>query len=258
MKDDDLKKILRQSLQQTAIKDDEKHLAVVFLLAKAEAGRRAKKPRISFLRFLFLQIKFMGWKIWTAQGIFLWVLSNLLRHWWRYLLENPSGITRALFCLAVLVLMTALPFIYRSVFYQMQEIETATYFSSAKLLMARLAIIGFGSVVILGGIFAGIVIKTSLPASNVFLWLAVPFLFIAGGSLFMLGHFGNKGFFYGSMSLCIFSILSCIALPERYHQLFQQSYSLNWLMAGIFLILFCVGQLRYILYHSAYAEKQIV
>lgn len=154
--------------------------------------------------------------------------------------------------------MTALPFIYRSIRYQMQEVEAATYFSSVKLLMARLAVIGIGDIFILAGICILTLVKTPLLAGNAILNLCFPFLLVVSGCLFMLGHFNPKHFFVGSLVFCSVLVLGCAVIPGRFEALFQQTFTVGWMGICALLILFCTQQFQYILYRSSYTEMQIV
>lgn len=259
MKNDDFEKKLKKTLHRTSSMADNEHLESTILLARKEDLQRHAHERISFTRFLSIQIKFIGWKIWAAQGIILLIISSILTHTYgSYFFENPQFIARLLFCLSVLIIMTALPFIYRSVRYQMQEVEAATYFSSIKLLMAKLAVIGIGDIFMLIGIFITTIMKTSLQAENAILYLCVPFLFASSGCLFMLGHCTSKHFIAGSVGLCSFFILLCIAVPGHCRLIFQQSFSIGWMVVCAVLISFCIQQFHYILYHSSYTELQVV
>jgi len=258
VKSKDFEKKLKQTLHQSPAMADSDHLEHTLLLAKNEAYQRHKHERISFTRLLSSQIKFIGWKVWAAQGIFLLIVSNILaRAYGRYFWENPHSITKLLFCLSVLIPVTAVPFICRSIRYQMQEVEAATYFSSVKLLMAKLAVIGIGDISLLAGIFITAVIKTSIQTGSAILYLCFPFLFVSSGCLFMLGHFTSRLFFAGSMGLCSFLILICAVIPGHFELLFQQSLSMGWTVICALLIAFCIQQVRYILYDSHYTEMQI-
>ncbi len=256
MKEQNFEKKLKRSLHQSPPMRNEKHFENTLLLARKEAYQKQKRERISFTRFLSMQIKFIGWKIWSVQGIFLAAISCILSRSYDYI-KNPQHMTKLLFCLSVLVFMTALPFVYRSVRYQMQEIEAVTRFSSVKLLMAKLIVIGIGDVSILSGILFTTVIKTSLQIDSAILYLSFPFLLVCSSSLFMLGHFTTKQFFVGSMGLCSFLVLVLFVIPRHYGLLFQQSFSAGWIMICALLTAFCIQQFRYILYYSSYTEMQV-
>lgn len=256
MKEQDVEKKLRRALHQPCPTGREKHFEETILLVREELVQKKKRRRFSFLRFLLMQTRYIGWKIWGIQGILLAIISYLLTCLYHYR-ESPQFVAKLIFCLSVLVFMTALPFIYRSVRYQMQEIEAATRFSSVKLLMAKLMMLFIGDMIMMSGIFLTTIIKTSLQADSIILYLCFPFLLVSSGCLFMLGHFTPKHFLYGSMGLCLFFIIMISGLPGQYEVLLQQSFSVRWLAVCLFLVAFCIKQFHYISRHSCYTEMQI-
>lgn len=256
MNNKDLETMLKQTLQKTPPVAGGPS-ARLRHLAEQEAVRRSRRVRISFPRLLSGQMRFLGWKVWAAQGVLLLMAVGLVSSIYGQLFFiNPHSVAKLLACLSVVVSMTALPFLYRSVRYRMQEVEAATYFSSVKLLAAKLAVIGLGDLLLLLGMFAAAVAQTSLEAGNAALYLCLPFLLVTGGGLFMLGHFSPRGFLAGSMAFGTLLILACVSVPNRGAWLFQQSFSLGWLAVCALLAVFCTSQCRYILYRSSYTEMQ--
>lgn len=256
MKDKEFRQNLNRALHQPRLQVSEKRLADTVMLAGKMTRRR--REGISFTHFLLLQIKFIGWKIWMVQAGFLAVIIGIIGFLYgKNYLDNPQRVVKLLFCLSVFVFMTAVPFIYRSVRYQMQEVEAASRFSSVKLLLAKLIAIGIGDISVLGGIFFITIIKTALQADSAILYLLLPFLILGSGCLFMLGHFTPKRFLAGSMGLCVLLVLACCIVPGHYEYLFQQSFSAGWIVVCLMLAAFCVGQFRYIIYHSTYTEIQL-
>lgn len=258
MRKKELKKNLRRSLQSPCVTVNQKHFADTCLLAGRQARLKQRRERISFLSFLSMQIRFIGWKVWLAQGIFLFLTDGMFcRLFGTEYPESPLAAARLLFCLSILVFMTALPFLYRSVRYQMQEVEAAARFSCVRLLMAKLAIVGVGDLFLLSGIFCIAMWRTSLPVGSALLYLCFPFLFAGSGCLFLLGHFAPKQFFVGSTGLCALLILAAATLLRHDTALLYRSFSGGWIAACIFLAAFCIRQFRYILYHSSYTEMQL-
>ena len=258
MRKKDLEKKLSRSLHELPTAINSEHLAGTCLLAGEQACRKKRRARISFSSFLSMQIRFIGWKIWLAQGIFLLFINGMFRRFFggEYP-ENPLSAARLLFCLSILVIMTALPFLYRSVRCRMQEIEAAARFSCTRLLMAKLAIVGIGDLFILSGIFCIAIWRTSLTAGSALLYLCFPYLLAGSGCLFLLGHFAPKQFFAGSTGLCAFLIAAAAILLRRDTALFCLSFSGEWIAACIFLTGFCIRQFRHILYGSSYTEMQL-
>ena len=124
--------LLRSSMQDVEIPVRYEHLQKTISLAKNEWKKRVVRPRITFSKFLTTQIKFVGWKIWLAQAIVLLCLSYLLVFFGDYILNNQRNVALLLCCISILVLMSAIPFIQRSIRYKTYEIETATRFSATK------------------------------------------------------------------------------------------------------------------------------
>lgn len=259
MKTKYLEQRLRNSLHQPPLTADERCLAITCLLIDTEIRRTQARERITFIRFLSMQIRYIGWKIWLLQCIFLLLIVCVLNRFYGInYLESPLYMAKLLFCLSVLVFMSALPFIYRSVRCRMQEIEAAARFSSVKLLMVKLIIIGIGDIFLLGGIFCVTIWKTSLRADSVILYLCFPFLLAGSLCLFLLGHLPSGQFFTGSMGACSFLILSAAAVTRHAVLPFYNSFSAGWIAVCTFLAAFCAFQFRYILYRSPYAEMQLL
>lgn len=256
MRNDILKENLKQSLQQIPVTIDDKHVDKTITLVHKEALLRQEWERISFFYFLWKQIKFTGFKLWIGQGIFLFLLNRLLAGPYESL-ARPLNLVKVLFCLSVLVIMTVLPFLYRSIRYQMQEIEAASRFSCAKLLLAKLIVIGIGDISVLGGIFLTTMVRTSLPADSAFLYLCFPFLLAGSGCLFLLGHLAPRQFLMGSLSFCSVLALVFCMIPGQYDFWFQQSFSAAWMVICALLFICCVSQVHGILKDSAYTETQV-
>ena len=247
---------LKQILQESPVPSNETLLASTLLLAEKELSKKQSRKRISFPRFLQKQIIYIGWKIWSIQGLFLLAAVSILSDFSDYM-KNPRHLARLLLCLSVAVCMTALPMLFRCARYRMQEIEAAARFSSVKLLLARLIVIGAGDLCLLTGIFLTTIIKTALPADSAILCLCVPFLSACGGCLFMLGHLPPGQFFRGSLLFCSLLILLSSVFTEQYAFFFQPLPWAAWMAICALLLIFCAGQLRYVMHASSYTETQI-
>lgn len=255
MNNKEFKTLLKEALRQTDFSTDKKHFESTLLLAKKEAHQTQMRKRISFTQFLAAQIRFIGWKIWAAQGLFLLAFHTVLSRF--YGPEQPRHIPGLLFCLSVLVLMTALPFLYRSVRYQMQEVESASRFSLVKLLTAKLTLIGIGDLLMLIGIFLITLWETSLSAESIFISLCFPFLSACSGCLFMLGHLNPKKFLAGSLGLCSLLLLLAALFPRHYEAVFLSALPEKWFAVCTLLLLICIRECRYIVHCSSYTEMQL-
>lgn len=249
---------LKQSLHQPLPAVNHAHLYATILLVQKEVCRKQRQQHISFARFLGKMIPAIGWKLWFLQGIFL-----LAFYGYGFCfdpaeyLQSPPRLAKRLFCLSIAVFMTALPLLYRSVRWRMQEIEAAAHFSSVKLLLAKLIVVGIGDISLLSGIFLATVVKTPLPADTAVLYLCIPFLLACAGCLFMLGHFPPDRFLSGSLLFCTALLLTFSVLPAQCAFLFQPSFSAARIILCALLFTFCAQQLRYLIKVSSYEELQL-
>ena len=235
MRKQNFRNLLRSTMQEVELPVRNEHLQKTISLAKNEWKERVVRPRITFSKFLAAQIKFVGWKIWLAQAIVVLCLSFLLVYLGDYILNNPRNGALLLCSISILVLMSAFPFIQRSVRYKMYEIETATRFSATKQLLAKL-----------------------LETKSILLYLLLPFLIASSGLLYLIGHTPIEKISQNSVVICMVLFLAFTILGKTYPIVFQQTFSFKWAAICVILILFCIYQIRYILYRSSYEEMQLL
>ena len=255
MTNKDLETRLRQAYQGADVEVHSSSMSEAILLARKEAYSR--RQRLSFPQFLSMQIRFIGWKVWAVQGASLlavcWLLSHLFgQGYWK----DPQSVAGLLVCLSLLTFMTVPPFLYRSVRYRMQEVEAAAGFSSVRLLMARLIIIGIGDGALLSSIVLTAAAKTALQPGSAVVSMLFPFLLASGGCLYLLGHVCPRQFLGGSMGLCGFLLVG-LSLAHRSFQFFSR-LSPGWIGICTVLIAFCCHQFHHLLHHCAYAEMQVI
>lgn len=228
-------------------------------LAQEEGRQIPERDRIPFSAFLSMQIRFIGWKIWAAQGGLLAAICGLFAvSMGEHFLDAPRNAGLLLCCLSVLVFMTALPFIHRAFYYKMHEIEAATRFSSVKLLVAKLLVIGIGDVSMLGGILCMAVYSTPLPAQSALLYVLLPFLLASSGFLYLLGHIPATRFALGGILTGLLPMLAFALLAKLYPAFYQQAFSLQWAAVCMTLAAFCGFRLHQIIRRSAYMEMQLI
>ncbi len=252
-----LEQALKHSLHQTPSAAGDAHLQATIWLARREACLRQSRKRISFGLFLRKQIPRIGWKLWSIQGVFLLLSCGLLFNSVNDM-QSPRYLAKLLFSLSIAVSMTSLPMLYRCVRYRMQEIEASSRFSSVKLLLAKLIVIGIGDLFLLGGIFLTALANASLPADITVIYLCFPFLLSCSGCLFMLGHLPPGQFLSGSLLFCTALMLVFAVLPGQYALLFHPSFFAVRIILCVLLTAFCAYQLRYIIKISPYGEMQLI
>lgn len=249
---------LKDAIKLSDTKIREAHLKETLLSARQEMCRKSKRERVKFRTFLLLQIRFIGWKIWLVQGLILTTICSMLSIFFgNILLHNQEHIAMLLSGIAILVLMMAIPFIHRSQRYKMHEIEVATYFSSIKLLTAKLLIIAVGDIFMLIGIFLLTILKTQLNTGSVLLYLLFPFLLAGYGCLYLIGHISAERFSPYCTGMCLLLFGGIVLLNRFYPNFFNQTFSIGWIAICVVLLLFCILQYRYIIYRSDYTEMQL-
>ena len=128
---------------------------------------------ISNTEFLLLQIKYINKKLWLSQLVIVFLFSVLLLN---DTSENISQVSSIYFSLAIpLLVISAIPEIYRSIQYGLFEIESCSYFSLKKVYLSKLLIIGMADLV-----FATIIIlltskTTGLAFYQLIIYFLVPF-----------------------------------------------------------------------------------
>ena len=133
----------------------------MILLARTHWNENIRKENIHFSRFLLAQVRYIGWKIWIIELVVTIIPVFIL---FKFLEWHTITQTTAVFllcCLTIAISMLCIPFIYRSIYYQMYEIEAATFFSIKKLLLSRIMILSVGELV--GIIGVGIVMSYNTP-----------------------------------------------------------------------------------------------
>lgn len=257
IKNRNINMLLKKSLQTNNITINKAHLQYTLSLLRQEQISKTHDERIKLSSFLALQIKFIGWKIWLLQGLVLAVLCYFLTviiGEYLYQVKRYSAVS--ICSISIMILMMAVPFIQRSLRYKMHESEMATYFSSVRLLIAKLLIIGIGDIFILNGILLLIVYKNYLSIGSALLYVIFPFLLTSWGFMYLLGHIPAQWFSHCCILLCL-ALYTCIVLLNKFVPIFfQQTFSVEWTIVCLVLLLLCLFQFRYIIYHSSFVQIQ--
>lgn len=258
MNNKDFENRLKTTLHKTENREMTDAMQKIIWKIKRDLYRRPQRERLRFTDFLSIQMQFIGWKVWLYQ-IFLLVLFSTVFSgaYGDYLCRTPAYAARVLCYLAILIAMTALPLLQRSIHYKMQEIEAATHFSTAQLLATKLMIIGLGDIFMLTGMLIIAATKTSLQTGSIAFCLLFPFLLASGGTLFLIGHLKANRLIPGSLGFYFLMILSIILVKQFYPGFFQQTLSGYWVAVCIGLMAFCIYQVRYLVSRSCYSEMQL-
>lgn len=151
---------------------------------KGAMGQRQLRP-IRFFELLRGQLHFVAKPIWLLQAAVLAALCLLVA----FQAENGGlGLSSALFGSAVFIAMTALPFYRRAKRWGMFETEAATRLSLARLMLAKLCIIGLGDAVALCLVTAAAMRGISQPALTALRCVIAPYLLACVGTLVLLNR----------------------------------------------------------------------
>lgn len=156
---------LRRVLGEERMGTDERMEAAVARIvwaAREERRDRGSRERMGFGGLMLCQIRFMGWRIWLWELTLTAAGAPVVR----YVLRDPYFTARraAFFVssLVIMISMAALPFLYRSVRHGMIEIETASYFSMKRLLLARALLLFAGEAAMAAGLLGGVTMHSVL------------------------------------------------------------------------------------------------
>ncbi len=226
--------------------------------AKIILTQKQMRRRIGFMEFLRRQVRFIYCKIWLVQMCMLMFLFAFFEVPMHAVSVRDTGSTARytaylLCCMSVLVLFLAVPFLYRSIHYTMYELELTTRFSSVRLLAARLLAIGVGNIILLLGILAFAVIRTSLRIDSVLLYVLLPYLMAACGLLYLLRHLPADRLQPASWGLACALFVIFVMLKRFWPAFFVQRFSFGWGIVCLVLLLFCTRQVYELLHRPMYA-----
>lgn len=231
------------------------HMNETIYLVRKEIAKKAECKRLSFWQFLKTQIRFIGYKIWMMQLVILGIVYACMTSFFeKYYTQHAEDLPKLLMVLAIVVLMTAIPFLYRSIRYRMQEIESVTYVSSVRLMMSRLFLIAIGDGVILGSMYVMAISNSITPKMVLFLCLSIPFFVACNGCLFMVGHLKPEYFLTGSIGLCV-AMIGLFLYKGAWLELLFQNEICGVLICALLMML-CIYQI-WNMHESSYVELQI-
>lgn len=252
-------KQLKEAMQNQFKIQDETHLQMVLENTNKEFSRKQGKYRISFWEFFRRQVKYISYSIWMVQGLALLILVGILGYAYGELsLDNGWQISILLCGCAVLIMMTSVPFVERSLRYRMNEIESATRFSISRLLLAKLLVIGIGDGIMIVGLLLITILYTSVSIINAVLYLLIPFLLMISIVLYLIGHVSMKKIKLLCISLGVMILCGVIVMWKMCPWIFGEMFTIGWIGICVILIGICISQIRYIMSRSAVIELQII
>lgn len=159
-----MKALLQTAFSEAPIRE-EKILQTIAASAAAFSERRC---RMSYVEFLYFQLRFLRKRWLVMQGLLLLVTGCLL-HW----MESDYGIRRCLGIAAPLFAVLVLPELWKNRSSEAMEIESAALYTLRQVYAARITLFAGADVLLLGAFFAGASVSAALSAWE----FAVQFLF---------------------------------------------------------------------------------
>ena len=148
----------------------------VIQLAKAQF-QKSYRNKNKFRDLLLCQLKFCGIKMWTFELLIAIITSLILRN----LLADPYFMTTRklvffVVCFAIAVPMMLLPFLYRSIRYQMFEMESVSVFSIKTVLFSKFLLFFGGEVLLVASVLLVLWNTTSITFAELAGCILIPFL----------------------------------------------------------------------------------
>lgn len=158
----------------------------VIQLAKAQF-QKSYRNKNKFRDLLLCQLKFCGIKMWTFELLIAIITSLILRN----LLSDPYFMTTRklvffVVCFAIVVPMMLLPFLYRSIRYQMFEMESVSVFSIKTVLFSKFLLFFGGEVLLVASVLLVLWNTTSITFAELAGCILIPFLLANDGYLLLL------------------------------------------------------------------------
>lgn len=243
--------LLKERLKSAAPPADVTHCKKTQIACADALVYRASRHRINFGRFLLLQVRFIGWRIWLTQGVILaCMLASLLLPVMNHL--TLGELTKTICTFSLLTGTIVCPLFYLSFYYRMHEIEAATRFSSAKLFAAKGIIIMAGNIVLLAGSFFCASITTDLASLVIVLALLLPFLLSVSGALYCWTHFRVTTALYVGLMWNALLFVFIISTPQLYERF--SAHPILCAGIGFFSFFFCMVQGLRLKHHPRFAD----
>lgn len=207
-----LEQSLRKTLRDVELPQPREEClqATIYRCRGAYQSRRRRKS-LGSLELIAGQLRFIAAPIWVLQMALLLCIALIL---WGL----PAG--DAVFCLptflslaSILVAMTMLPFYGRARRYRMAEIERSARLSQGKLILAKLAAVGFGDMTCLASLMLGSAGKTPEVMHTILSCIVLPFLLSCTGLLLILNHAKEDNALITATSFGIGLAAACWMLP---------------------------------------------
>ena len=195
----------------------------VIQMAKLQL-QKTYRNKNSFKDLLLCQIKFCGWKMWAFE-LLTAVAAGMLLRWTmtdKYFLTTRKLLFFAV-CFVVFVPMMLLPFLYRSIRYQMFEVESTSVFSIKTVLFSKFLLFFGGEIGLISAVIVCLRFATMITFVEILEMILIPFLLANDGFLFLLEKMKSE-------KLCQSFLYYGIVLFAVIIALFLSKWQIRWIM----------------------------
>lgn len=254
-----LEHYLKDSFRNETITENAVHKEKVQYLVGEELQNKRLRQRITYSEFVGRMIPFFSPPIWFVQGLCFILFSIWLLAGGRELVNIEISYAAKMLCLyTVCIPFVSVPFLYRSIQYNMQEIEMATSFSYVQQLMMKLLVVAFGDMVmLLGGILVGAKVF-HLDVLSALLYVTFPFLLVSSILLFITVHVPVNRIILSYSVLFVVVLFVLNRLMHMYPVLFTYHFNrISFLLCVVLVILISV-QLKNLWNNTVYQEMHLM
>lgn len=219
----ELRSRLREALKEkSAPQESQEHLAATIGAVRVEYKNHKRRERIRYPEFLLGQVRFIGASVWLAQGaalLFVLLLMGI------GLIGDEADLRLhrlppLLGCFAIAIVMPGAFLIGRSMKHRMLETELATRMSFRRLLLARILLVGAGSLLMLGVALLMTTALTELSAGAAAPYLLLPYMVALCGGILLQVHARGRFPDFLHAAFCALSVAILLvlykAVPEVY------------------------------------------
>ena len=253
-----IEKRIRKELQEQELEMNVLNREATLAMVEKECARAGKQDRNGFFKFFVRQMKYLSVPIWCLQGVILMLILLFLSYaYGEQMVESAKEFAILLCGSAILILLTMVPFIQRSVRYQMNAVEAATRFSSGRILAAKLLTIGLGDGVMILGLIIFNALCTSLSVPQIIVFLLVPFLILSSATLHLLRHVAADKYGTGCICVGLLFFLAVLLGGEVAPWIFAETGIIAWVITALAFGVFTTYQIRQLIKSSVIMELQI-
>jgi len=243
MKDRELKKYLRQPLQETELNEKGLNETITLCIGIMREQKLAQKPqeepRTGFVRYLSDIFRFEGLPLFGLQAVTLFIICLII---------SALDISKYISGFMPLFVLAVMPVMFRCQYYGMSEIEAVTRASGSQIVLAKLVLAGAANLVCMTVLisFEVYLQNSCSEIGQIILYCLVPYL-VCMVSMLRLIRLRRKE----NIQICTVMVLgSCVCwgvLARTLPWLYEASAFGLWIVAFLFFAAFFIKEVYFII-----------